>query len=478
MYTLTKAHAALADIAETGPTARPILSSVHIRPGHIVAADGFALLDVAIPVHADDCPSVMIPAPTIKAALTRLKKGQAAMLATTNGAVLTSLDSVTTLPTTEGVYPDFERILSDNTDREPDAVIALDAKRLAALLGAMLKAGLCDTNNIVRIELRGAGTAVMLYGKDDDGNAIRAALMPMILHDQDTRNRPAPKLEPGAEVDRSPERIAEEIADLDRVLAEAAPEINGTGEYGYRLDDGATNRCATRDERDREAAFCDSLDLTYSLIDPDPLPVSGGDHDSPAESIPEPIDSAIPTTDAYLVTTERSSDRGRTWTTPQRFTTSDLPPIPAHATIRTTDDRSSAAWCERDGTTLIRTTYERIDAPVPADDATAPTPSAPDPILDRYDRLTLSWRVTPGHELARLACDYGDDPDTLAEQIEAYADDLTTERDEARAKLDALISAVSDALARKDAHDLADALADATDGLYRMPLYAVPAFAA
>jgi hypothetical protein len=436
VYQLTKAHAALAEIAESPVKGygRPVLQAIHLRPGHATAADGYGLLDVAIPNGNADAPPVLIPAPALKAALSTLKATKAHTEAgwlapTDDGATLTTPAATYALAVTDGTYPDAERLFADTQAAPAEATVLLDAKRLHTLLGAMLKAGVGETDaNRVRVELRGPNRAAYLEGQDGAGGLIRALLMPVVPNANDRKPAPvavAPEPEPdpviawaraaleaisepldhpapisGADHDDGPPPVPERWSwERDEAPAESAPEPEESADEPERCEFCGADLDPARDD----CPVCREIPTGEE----EPPPVSGGAHP------------------AYAVTVERSADKGRTWTVTHTHDHNDGDSFGPGQRTDHPDGTVTVLWREP-GRVLARATYTPY-GPVAPQDEPAPT-DTPDPAPIAQAPAEGVQTASEYEETGAVYIDRCDDVAELREMADKQRTAMTTSK--------------------------------------------------
>lgn len=171
---------------------RPVLSGICIRDGQAMAADGFAMM-VCDVVHEErtgpaiDPGEIVIPARAL-AAFSKRAKGLLAFVATGNATVgvgyvgAYGTEQAELLPI-DGRFPDVNTVFPSD---EPTLTIALDARYLHAMLGAILdaKKATDSATDMVFLHTYGAPHRPIVVssrlGEFGTDRRIDAMLMPMV----------------------------------------------------------------------------------------------------------------------------------------------------------------------------------------------------------------------------------------------------------------------------------------------------------
>lgn len=185
-----KAVAAIAPIADSPKSGRPVLSCIHIRNGSAYAADGFRAMAVDLPVESVDADAPLnIPAKSLADAVKSLGRNseRRTVEIVQDGDAVTLATGLATFgaDTVDGTYPDIESVFPRS---EPVASISVNATLLSDVLDAMSKAGVGQ--NLVTLHIHGErghdnGRIVVsgyVCDTPDCERAIRAVVMPMVVN--------------------------------------------------------------------------------------------------------------------------------------------------------------------------------------------------------------------------------------------------------------------------------------------------------
>lgn len=186
---IDRAIAAIAPIAESPKSGRPILSCIHLKNGTAYAADGFRAIAVDLPAESVDAdPPLSIRAKSLADAVKSLGRNAER----TTVEIVRSGDETTMntglakflAETVAGsTYPDIEAMMPRT---EPVVSISFNASLMTGVLDAMSRSGV--ENDMVTLEIHGRGLEnqrIVLRGDLPSGDpeyrrAARAIVMPMV----------------------------------------------------------------------------------------------------------------------------------------------------------------------------------------------------------------------------------------------------------------------------------------------------------